>query len=124
MLFADDAAFIISASTLESLYVKIKKLFSDIQRYLNANMLIPNSKKSKLMFFSSRPTPNLPDFPFAGEAIEWVKEFKYLGLTMTNTLSYAKHIKNVALNISRITGTLVGVRELIPNHVLLLLFPI
>ena len=122
VLFADDAAFIISASTLDSLYSKIKKLFADIQRYLNANMLIPSSKKSKLMFFSSCPSPNLPDFPFAGEAIEWVKEFKYLGLTMTNTVSYAKHINNVALNISRITGTLVGVRELLPTHVLLKLY--
>ena len=55
------------------MYGKIKKLFVDIQKYLDANMLIPNSKKSKLMFSTSHPAPNLPAFFFAGEAIEWVK---------------------------------------------------
>ena len=122
VLFADDAAFILSSTTLECLYRKIRKLFLDIEKYLKANMLVPNSKKSKLMFFSSRQTLDLPDFIFSGEVIEWVKEFKYLGLTLTNTLSYAKHINNVALNVSRITGTLVSMREILPIHVLLKLY--
>ena len=122
VLFADDAAFILSSNTLEGLYTKIKKLFSDLECYLNTNLLVPNSKKSKLMYFSARSTPNLPDFLFAGEAIEWVKEFRYLGLTMTNTLSYAKHINNVALNVSRITGTLVGIRDIVPTNVMLKLY--
>ena len=64
----------------------------------------------------------MPDFLFSGEAIEWVPEFKYLGLTLTNTLSYAKHISNITLNISKITGTLVGVRDFLPIQVLLRLY--
>ena len=119
VLFADDAAFILTSPTLDGLYTKIRKLFSDIEKYLKSNMLVPNSRKSKLMFFSSRPSHNLPDFLFSGEAIEWVPEFKYLGLTLTNTLSYAKHISNITLNISKITGTLVGVRDFLPIQVLL-----
>ena len=67
VLFADDAAFILSSTTLEGLYRKIRKLFLDIEKYLKANMLVPNSKKSKLMFFSSRQTLDLPDFIFSGE---------------------------------------------------------
>ena len=122
VLFADDAAFILTSPTLDGLYVKIKKLFSDIEKYLQSNMLVPNSRKSKLMFFSSRPSHDLPDFLFSEVAIEWVTEFKYLGLTLTNTLSYTKHINNVALNISRITGTMVGVRDFLPTQVLLRLY--
>ena len=122
VLFADDAAFVLSSSSLDGLYSKIVKLFTDLENYLKLNMLIANAKKSKLMFFSSRPCQNLPGFNFSGDVIEWVKEFRYLGLTLTNSLSYAKHINNITLNISRITGTLVGLRDFVPTYVLLKLY--
>ena len=104
MLFADDAAFVITASSLKELYSKIEKLVTDITNYLQKNRLVPNSSKSKLMMFSSRPTQNLCDIVYAGEVVEWVNEFKYLGLSLTNKLCFSSHINKVALNISRITG--------------------
>ena len=55
VLFADDAAFILTSPTLDGLYTKIRKLFSDIEKYLKSNMLVPNSRKSKLMFFHRSP---------------------------------------------------------------------
>ena len=122
VLFADDAAFVITSPTLEGLYQKIEKLFSDLTKYLNVNKLLPNSTKSKLMMFTSRPTNNLPDLSFGGEVIEWIKEFKYLGLTMTNTMSFSKHINNVSLNISRITGSFLNLRAFIPLQILIRLY--
>ena len=122
VLFADDAAFILKSSSLSDLYEKISKLFSDLSIYLNNNRLIANSAKSKLMMFSSRLTQNLPDLVFAGSVIEWVNEFKYLGLTLTSKLSYAKHINKVSLNISRITGTFTNLRTMVPFDVLLKTF--
>ena len=62
---------------------KIKELFHDLSAYLNMNRLIPNLKKCKLMIFNSRPTPVLPDILFYGEKIDWVDEFKYLGMIIT-----------------------------------------
>ena len=53
VLFADDAAFVLTAHTLKELYSKILKLFVDIGLYLNNNKLVANSTKSKLMMFSS-----------------------------------------------------------------------
>ena len=107
VLFADDAAFVLTSDTIEGLYHKIQKLLSDLSSYLNMNRLIPNSGKSKLMMFTSRPLVNNEKFFFGGEEIEWVNEFKYLGLTLSNTLSFAKHINKIASNISRITGTFI-----------------
>ena len=40
VLFADDAAFIIKSTSLPDLYAKIKKLFSDLNTYLNRNRLV------------------------------------------------------------------------------------
>ena len=122
VLFADDAAFVITSPSLTILIQKVKKLFADLTRYLNANRLVANSSKCKLMMFSSRPTNDLPDLIFAGGVIEWVEEFKYLGLTITNRLSFSKHIDRIATNISRITGTFVNLRSFIPVDIMMKLF--
>ena len=122
VLFADDAAFIVTARNVGELYDKINKLFLDLTRYLNMNRLVPNSKKSKLMMFSTRPTQNLPDLLFANEVIEWVHEFKYHGLTITNRLCFSSHINRVALNVSRITGIFINIRNIIPHHLLMRLY--
>ena len=114
--------FVITARSLQELYDKIIKLFSDLVRYLNMNRLVPNSSKSKLMMFSSRPTQDLPELAFAGEVIEWVDEFKYLGLIITNKLCFANHISRVALNISRITGIFTNVRSIVPYHIVMKLY--
>ena len=122
ILFADDAAFVVVSHSLAGLYEKIKKLFSDLSWYLNVNRLIPNSGKSKLMMFRSRPTMELPSFSFGGEEIEWVTGYKYLGITLTNNLNYSTHLNNVSLKISRITGTFTSLRTFLPRNILIKLY--
>ena len=122
VLFADDAAFIITCPTLDGLYRKIKELFLDLSSYLNMNKLVPNSRKSKLMMFRSRPVQELPSLNFGGEEIEWVTEFKYLGITVTNNMSFSKHINNVATKVSQITGTFTCLRTMVPRKILIKLY--
>ena len=122
VLFADDAAFIITCQTLAGLYQRITELFSDLFSYLNMNRLVPNSRKSKLMMFKSRPTYELPSLSFGGEEIEWVTAFKYLGITITNNLNFSKHIENISLNVSRMTGTFTCLRTVVPRNVLMKLY--
>ena len=122
ILFADDAAFVLTSPTLEGLLKKIRNLFSDLAAYLNINKLVPNASKSKLMMFTSRPTSNLPVMLFGGKEIEWISEFKYLGLTITNTLNFTRHISNIALKISRITGSIVNLRSMLPTQMLVKLY--
>ena len=119
VIFADDAAFVLTSSTLSGLYHKIIKLFHDLEKYLTMNNLIPNSSKSKLMVFNSRIVQDLPDFSFAGSVIEWLRECKYLGLTLTSNLSFARHISNISLNISHLSGTLSGLVNCVPVSILL-----
>lgn len=122
VLFADDAAFVIVSPTLSELFLKLHKLLNDLNKYLGSSGLVANSSKSKLMIFNSRSVHNLPDFVFSGDKIEWVREFKYLGLTLTNSLSYGKHINNISLNISRITGAFTGIKDFLPRSILVKLF--
>ena len=59
---------------------------------------------------------------FSGGVIEWVSEFKYLGLILTNKLSFGKHISKVMLNVSRITGMIRSVCDSLPRSVLFKLY--
>ena len=122
ILITDDAAFVILSQSLIGLYKKIKDLFADLTRYLNMSKLIPNAKKSKLIMFRSRPTLDLLSFSFGGDEIQWVMEYKYLGITIADNLNYSKHINNTALLISHITGTFSGLRQIAPGEILIRLY--
>ena len=74
------------------------------------------------MVFNSRIVQDLPDFSFAGSVIEWVGEYIYLGLTLTSNLLFARHISNISLNISRLSGTLSGLVNCVPVSILLKLY--
>ena len=121
-IFADDAAFVIRASSLSDLFNKIEKLFRDLTLYLNKNKLVANATKCKLMMFNSRPFRDLPDISFGNEVIEWVQEFKYLGLTITYNLNFAKHINKVSLSICRVTGIINNLRSFLPEQVLIKMY--
>ena len=122
VLFADDAAFFVSASSLRGLYDRIRKLFSDLSNYLCINKLVPNLNKSKLMYFNSRPVPDLTDFLFDNHRIEWVDSFRYLGITLTSKMSYAEHIEGVVGRISRFSGIFYNLKFILPMAVLKMLY--
>ena len=123
ILFADDAAFIITAPTIELLYAKIRKLFSDLNKYLTFNKLVPNLKKSKLMYFTSRPEPdNLENINFGTEKIEWVSEMKYLGVIVSSKLTFQSHIEKVTAKLSRYIGVFSQLNKTVPLEVLKLLY--
>ena len=121
VLFADDAAFFLSAPSLSQLYDRINLLFRNLSRYLKMNMLVPNLRKSKLMLFS-RNQSNLPDIRFDNEIIEWVKEYKYLGLILTSSMSFGPHIDKVCTQVSQYIGIFYHLSKSIPRKILMLLY--
>lgn len=122
VLFADDAAFFLSAPSLSQLYSQINKLFENLSRYLSSNKLVPNLSKSKLMMFSSRNPGNLLDIRFNNEKIEWVREYKYLGLVLTSTMSFGPHIDKICTQVSQYIGIFYHLYKSIPRKVLILLY--
>ena len=122
VLFADDAVFIISAATLQIMYDKIRKLFADLSVYLKSNRLVPNLGKSKLMFFNSKPKTDLEALMFGGEVIEWVNEFKYLGLVLNNRMSYSNHIDRICTKVSQYIGVFYNLNRILPKDILVLLY--
>ena len=87
------------------------------------NMLVPNLSKSELMIFS-RNQSNLPDIKFNNEIIEWVKEYKYLGLILTSSMSFEPHIDKVCTQVSQYIGIFYHLSKSIPRKILMLLWQI
>ena len=86
IFFADDGALIaVSADELQ-------KGLNDFAEYCSKNNLTINAAKTKIMIFGRGRIPNA-EFFIMESKIEVVKEFKYLGVTLTPQLSYAKHIQ-------------------------------
>ena len=121
VLFADDAAFFVSAHTLLLLYSKLHKLLSDLSKYLKVNKLVPNISKSKLMFFSSRKCDELIAMNFDGEIVEWVDEYKYLGLHINNKMCFASHIENISSRVSTFSGVFYSLYKILSRRLLILL---
>ena len=124
VMFADDAAFFLSSPKLHLLYAGIEKLFSDLSVYLSNNKLLPNLTKSKLMYFSSRPCPaeGLETIMFRNVEIEWVADYRYLGLNITNRMSYTQHIDRVSSRVSQYIGIFYYLNKILPLKVLILLY--
>ena len=67
-------------------------------------------KKTKYMIFRYSQTsidtiPKL-DLKMDGATIEKVKSFKFLGITISETLSWKPHIDEIAKKISKVVGTM------------------
>ena len=87
-----------------------------------SNKLVPNLGKSKLMYFNSRPKIDLEALMFGGVEIEWVKEFKYLGLVLNDRMSYSSQIDRICTKISQYIGVFYNLNRILPKHILILLY--
>ena len=74
------------------------------------------------MSFSSHTIPFMQEMKLNNQAIEWVNEYKYLGLMLTNKMTYSLHIENVANKVSRFSGMFCNLKNILPINVLKLLY--
>ena len=74
------------------------------------------------MYFNSRPKPQLEAMLFGNETIEWVEEFKYLGLLLNSQMSFSSHIDKVCTRVSQYIGVFYNLNKFLPRDVLLLLY--
>lgn len=53
---------------------------------------------------------------YAGQVIEKVKEYRYLGLVINDTLTWSNHIQALSRNLSALTGVFRKIANIIPHH--------
>ena len=122
VLFADDAVFYVTATTLVSCIEKMTTLINELSEWLRSNKLIPNVNKTKLMMFTPRPVDDLPDIFFDGKKLEWVSDIKYLGMTIDNKLNFTLHTQEVYRKLSKYQGIFYSLSSLLPQSTLLSMY--
>ena len=116
ILYADDT----------TLYTDFKKHDHDainhaldkVITWLDVNKLSLNVKKSKMMIFYNRKKPITPDIKLNNIPVEEVDNFKFLGITIDNTLSWNTHTSLLATKLSKAVFVLNRLKHFMPMCIL------
>jgi hypothetical protein len=128
LLYADDTTLItpLCASNLCSITPNLNDELGKIYDWLCLNRLSLNVKKTKYMIFRYPQRTFLPtDYPsliLANTPIERVEQFDFLGLTISETLSWLPHISKISIKISKAIGILNRLKNILPPNVLILIY--
>ena len=112
--FADDTAFSSNSNDLDNLIETFNSNMQIFNAWCNANKLHLNLNKTKAMLFTPRyltgPPPNII---INGTTIEFVCEYKYLGLIIDQKLSFKNHVNTLNRKLNRIVGASFSLKNLL-----------
>ena len=119
IMLADDTNIFISSRSLDDLFEKANKILLKLRRYIDANYLYINLKKSKYMCFrSNRAKLSHYSLFYDNFELEQVQTIKFLGIFISNTLTWDEHIKYLTRKLSRISGSLYKLVRCIPKDMI------
>ena len=110
-LYADDALIVCSGDNLLQVNNNLKSDIILLEDWLRLNKMKINVNKTKAMIFCSNPIRyklhedilNLSIY-MEGEKVEFVSEYKYLGIIIDENLNFAKHGDYVIKKLARKVG--------------------
>ena len=117
--YADDTALFtaleFSLSNNQNSITDLNTELEKINVWFKVNKLSLNRDKTKAMLFHTvQKNPANVQVSIDGKSIEFVKEFKYLGITLDTHLSWKPHITQLAKKISRTNGILSRLKHFLP----------
>jgi len=122
ILFADDAAFYVHDHDFDSVIRKLTDVISNLSNWLRVNRLIPHESKTKIMLLSLKVQPVLPIIRFNDVELEWVEDFRYLGIIINNKLNFGRHIDEICRKLSRACGIIHSVSRILSTKTLRTLY--
>ena len=96
----------------------IKWYHTRLSEWLRTNKLCPNVNKTKLMIFNQR-NHTLPQIYFNNSLLEWVPNFKYLGVFIDNRLSFTTHATFLTKKLSSVLGIMYSSKQFLNTKALL-----
>lgn len=115
-LYADDTAFLAGGKDIHAICTMINNASTEFYEWCQHNKLTLDLSKTKAMMFSNKPNKlhskikNEKEIRIDHIILDVVNEFRYLGITLDEKLTYTSHIKMLKQLISCRTYTLKKVR--------------
>lgn len=116
--FADDSAILYSHEQGTTIASYIEQDLVKLLDFFNTNVLSLNLTKTTFMLFHSnrRNVSNIGPVYVNGIRIERSTNYKYLGLTLDETLSWDAHIKGLKNKLTPICGVLRKISSFVPEN--------
>ena len=118
ILLADDTSILITGSNSTDLDANMYQTFITINNWFNINSLTLNLNKTQFLEFK---TTNLMTKNFQQITVN-ATEVRFLGLTLDNTLSWNKHIDQLAAKLSSACYALRKIKLLLPQDTLKIIY--
>ena len=124
-LYADDAVVYTSAESINETHIKLQSDLANIDVWCRRNQLTVNTSKTKCMLFGSKrflDVRMLPKITLSGNIIQFVENFKYLGVILDNKLNFRLHAQNIYKLASHKIYVLLKIRPYITEKVALRIY--
>ena len=104
-LFADDTVLVANSPDIYDAYVQLQRDIDNVANWCKGNKLSINIKKNKSMVVGTRSMVKkhviIPRLKISGKNIEYVHQYKYLGVTIDEISSFNAHLSNTIKLVSQ-----------------------
>ena len=122
ILYADDANIIITGDHMHEIEEQLDLLTNSLVKWVNANGLLLNLRKTNYMLFSRKTIRQSPLVTINNVNIIRVHEAKFLGVILDEKLSWSHHIKALKGKMARYIGIMHRIRSHLPFQVRVQIF--
>ena len=105
-LFADDSSLFYSATSIRDIEGIINSDLKILSNWAKQWLINFNPLKTEAILFTLKQFVQFPNLIFNNTIIQFVNDHKHLGLTLSNTGQWHKHIENILASASKIIGTM------------------
>ena len=122
-LYADDICIYDKAKTPMYAYLSVQRHLKDIGRWANLSRIKINAEKCSAIAFSRKRRVNVPRLLLDNVYIDFVQEFRYLGVLLHRRLNWSKHCRAMRSKALQSLGSLIPLmKSPLPLNLKLLLY--
>ena len=117
ILYADDTVLYYSSKSVSDLEHHINADLGTVSEWFSRNLLTLNISKCNFVIFGSPQKLNRIQgisVKVEGTSIERTQSFKYLGVTLQQSMSWADHVDAISMKINQRIGLIWRIKNLLP----------
>ena len=114
-MFADDISVLIAVSDARKLQIKIDRVVTQFDTWVNRNDFVINTRKTGVVsFYNGQPHFQAKPLvtSFNNTTVAYTSETNFLGIRITDSLKWYSHIQLLANKLSKVTFMIKSLKEI------------